>query len=69
MSSLPFDVVKGNPSPEEVEALRLVLEQLQQQAQAQAAKRGQRNLWGVAPSPVHAPTLFNPLAFSPSTYS
>ncbi|AOX06133.1 hypothetical protein BJP05_08240 [Corynebacterium sp. NML98-0116] len=67
MSSLPFDVVKGNPSPEEVEALRLVLEQLQQQAQA--AKRGQRNLWGVAPSPVHAPTLFNPLAFSPSTYS
>lgn len=67
MSSLPFDVVKGNPSPEEVEALRLVLEQLQQQAQA--AKHGQRNLWGVAPSPVHAPTLFNPLAFSPSTYS
>ena len=67
MSSLPFDVVKGNPSPEEVEALRLVLEQLQQQAQA--AKRGQRNLWGVAPSPVHAPTLFNPLAVSPSTYS
>ena len=67
MSSLPFDVVKGNPSPEAVEALRLVLEQLQQQAQA--AKRGQRNLWGVAPSPVHAPTLFNPLAFSPSTYS
>lgn len=67
MSSLPFDVVKGNPSPEEVEALRLVLEQLQQQAQA--AKRGERNLWGVAPSPVHAPTLFNPLAFSPSTYS
>lgn len=67
MSSLPFDVVKGNPSPEEVEALRLVLEQLQQEAQA--AKRGQRNLWGVAPSPVHAPTLFNPLAFSPSTYS
>ncbi|MCO6393776.1 acyl-CoA carboxylase subunit epsilon [Corynebacterium sp. MC-17D] len=67
MSSLPFDVVKGNPSPEEVEALRLVLEQLQQQAQA--AKRGERNVWGVAPSPVHAPTLFNPLAFSPSTYS
>ncbi|OIR40640.1 hypothetical protein BJP08_09055 [Corynebacterium sp. NML140438] len=67
MSSLPFDVVKGNPSPEEVEALRLVLEQLQQEAQA--AKRGQRNLWGVAPSPVHAPTLFNSLAFSPSTYS
>ncbi len=67
MSSLPFDVVKGNPSPEEVEALRLVLEQLQQEAQA--TKRGQRNLWGTTPSPVHAPTLFNPLAFSPSTYS
>ena len=47
MSSLPFDVVKGNPSPEEVEALRLVLEQLQQEAQA--AKRGQRNLWGTTP--------------------
>lgn len=61
-------VLKGNPTAEELEAIGMVLAQLQAEAKAEATP-ADRNGWG-APRPAfhQASPLYNPHAFGSAVY-
>ncbi|GAB3942020.1 acyl-CoA carboxylase subunit epsilon [Corynebacterium tapiri] len=65
MSAPEFQVVRGNPSDDEVAALSAVLAQITAEAQSDA--RGDRNLWGQHQSR-RREHVYNPNAFRNVSY-
>lgn len=62
-----FEVIKGNPTAEELQGLALVFEQLKAVSKANATP-ADRNGWGQAAPVNHRAALFNPHAFGASSY-
>lgn len=65
-----FEVIKGNPDPQQVAALTTVLAGLLAEARAEEAKRpATRNLWGNYEERLQQTRLYNPGAFQNVNFS